>query len=393
MDVIARLDCDGPAADAISVRMSKILGQNWRPCGSSWKKLVGSPTCGALWEGQFEEVLSETWIGKNTELGMSVYSPKMAGREQNMALLWKKLMKETKDDAEARDDYWSMEGNFIDRFHLEPRVQLCVPKEESFSIPLKYIDVTRSTHTDLDVMQEKRIDNYRNVDVNRSLSRLMERFHEIYIRDWQKFKRLQDQITCGLRYGPRLEKAAQNREKQEWAIEKPNLENARQVLWRDQNNAHKSGCVARKHESTIIGMSMWIEYLSHSSTRFTKLFDFFWETASKICVVHGAPNKDSSNHRTWLFVAFDLEWHDKSCQKAGKARMGSGETKDRQRSETEDKTTTGTLQNQMESVGERSVSDQSKPCSGWRISILANSSRCCCPLWRCTSRLSWKSAY
>ena len=100
-----------------------------------------------------------------------------------MALLWKKLMKETKDDAEARDDFWSMEGHFIDRYHLEPRIQLCVPKEESFSIPLKYIDVTRSTHTNLDVMQEKRIDNYRNVDLNRSLSRLMERFHEIYIRD------------------------------------------------------------------------------------------------------------------------------------------------------------------------------------------------------------------
>ena len=45
-----------------------------------------------------------------------------------------------------------------------------MPKEETVSIPLKYIDVTRSTHTDLDVMQEKRIDDYWNVDENRSLS-------------------------------------------------------------------------------------------------------------------------------------------------------------------------------------------------------------------------------
>ena len=36
----------------------------------------------------------------------------------------------------------------------------CVPKEETFPIPLKYIDVTRSTHTDLDVSQEKKIDEY-----------------------------------------------------------------------------------------------------------------------------------------------------------------------------------------------------------------------------------------
>ena len=50
------------------------------------------------------------------------------------------------------------------------RVQLFVPKEESFPIPLKYIDVIRSIHTDLDVAQEKRIDDYWNVDGNRNLS-------------------------------------------------------------------------------------------------------------------------------------------------------------------------------------------------------------------------------
>ena len=37
-------------------------------------------------------------------------------------------------------------------------------REESFPIPLKYIDVTRTTHTNLDVKQEKRIDDYWNID-------------------------------------------------------------------------------------------------------------------------------------------------------------------------------------------------------------------------------------
>ena len=46
----------------------------------------------------------------------------------------------------------------------EPRVQLYVPKGESFP------DVIRSTHTDLDVAQEKRIDDCWNVDGDRSLS-------------------------------------------------------------------------------------------------------------------------------------------------------------------------------------------------------------------------------
>ena len=60
--------------------------------------------------------------------------------------------------------------DFIYRHHDEPRVHLYVPEEETFRIPLKYIDVIRSTHTDLDVLQEKRDDDYWNVDLNRSLS-------------------------------------------------------------------------------------------------------------------------------------------------------------------------------------------------------------------------------
>ena len=36
-------------------------------------------------------------------------------------------------------------------------------REESFPIPFKYIDVSRTTHTDLDVKQEKRIDDYWNI--------------------------------------------------------------------------------------------------------------------------------------------------------------------------------------------------------------------------------------
>ena len=76
---------------------------------------------------------------------------------------------EIKDDAEARNDPWSTEGDFIYRHHVEPRVQLYVPKEESFPIELKYIDVTRTMHTNLDVLPESRIDDYWHVDVDRNL--------------------------------------------------------------------------------------------------------------------------------------------------------------------------------------------------------------------------------
>ena len=76
---------------------------------------------------------------------------------------------ETKDDAETQNDFWSIQGDFIYRHRVELRVQFFVQKEEYFTTPLKYIDVIRSTHTDLDVAQEKRIDDHWNVDGNRKL--------------------------------------------------------------------------------------------------------------------------------------------------------------------------------------------------------------------------------
>ena len=65
------------------------------------------------------------------------------------------------DAGEAINDFLSMSGNFI--YHVEFRVKLYSPREESFPIPLKYIDVSRTMHTNLDVKQEKRIDDYWNI--------------------------------------------------------------------------------------------------------------------------------------------------------------------------------------------------------------------------------------
>ena len=59
------------------------------------------------------------------------------------------------DAGEAIHDFWSMSRNFIYRHHVEPRVKLYSPREESFPIPLKYIDVSRATRTNLDVKQER----------------------------------------------------------------------------------------------------------------------------------------------------------------------------------------------------------------------------------------------
>ena len=76
----------------------------------------------------------------------------------------------TRDDEEAKNDFWTITGEFIYRHHVVPRVKLCVPKEESYPIPMKYIDVTRMTHTLLDVLLEKQIEDYWNVDGENELS-------------------------------------------------------------------------------------------------------------------------------------------------------------------------------------------------------------------------------
>ena len=71
------------------------------------------------------------------------------------------------DAGEATNDFWSMPGSPTHRHHVETRVKLYSPREESFPVPLKYLDVSRTTHTNLD--QEKRIDDYWNIDGSRGL--------------------------------------------------------------------------------------------------------------------------------------------------------------------------------------------------------------------------------
>ena len=48
-------------------------------------------------------------------------------------------------DSEAKDVFWSTSGDFTYCHHVEPRVNLYVSTEESFPVPLEYIDVTTTT--------------------------------------------------------------------------------------------------------------------------------------------------------------------------------------------------------------------------------------------------------
>ena len=143
---------------------------------------------------------------------------------------------------EAINDFWSMSGNFIYRHHVEPRVKLYSPREESFPIPLKYIDVSRTTRTNLDVMQENRIDDYLNIDGSRDLSDSWTGFNQFtlleekppdgYMRSKERLTKRQvtsrpDHLWREL--WTKLKRNAKLREKQKWSIEKPKLDNARRL--------------------------------------------------------------------------------------------------------------------------------------------------------------------
>ena len=83
---------------------------------------------------------------------------------------------------EAMNDFWSMSGSFIYRHHVQPRVKLHSLREEPFPIPLKYIDVSRTTSTNLDVKQERRIDDSWNIDGSRDLSDSWTGFTQVTVR-------------------------------------------------------------------------------------------------------------------------------------------------------------------------------------------------------------------
>ena len=135
-----------------------------------------------------------------------------------------------------------MSGNSIHRHHVEPRVKHYSPREESFRIPLKYIDVSRTTHTNLHVMHERRIDDYWNIDESRDLSDSWTGFTQFTLLEekppdgymWSGERLTRKQLTSRPDYlwpelWTKLGRNAQLKERQKWSHEKPKLDNARKL--------------------------------------------------------------------------------------------------------------------------------------------------------------------
>ena len=140
--------------------------------------------------------------------------------------------------------------------------------------PLKYIDVTRTTHTNLDVKQEKRIDDYWNIDGSRDLSDLWTGFTQFTLLDekapdgytWSGGRLTRKQLTSRPDHlWPELWKSmgknAKLKGKQKWSEEKIHLDNARKlrgIYFIDPEDKEFKETIknARKKLETSVGPAM-----------------------------------------------------------------------------------------------------------------------------------------
>ena len=143
----------------------------------------------------------------------------------------------------AKNDFWSMSGeaSFI-VITLYPRVKLYVPGEESFPIPMKYIKVTRTTQTSLDVYcwrqtywwQLERGWRKRICQMHGQASQDSSYWTKGHLMDTRSLggdlrgnKQPQDPTMYGQICGSICLMHRNRKAKQRWAIEKPKLDNAR----------------------------------------------------------------------------------------------------------------------------------------------------------------------
>ena len=143
------------------------------------------------------------------------------------------------DAGEAINDFWSMSGNFIYRQHVEPRVKLYSPERR---IIHHSTDVSRTTYTNLDVKQEKRIDDFWNIDASRDLSDSWTGFTQFTLLEekppdgsmWSRERLTRKQLTSRPDHlwpeiWKTIGKHAKLKEKRKWSNEKLHLENARKL--------------------------------------------------------------------------------------------------------------------------------------------------------------------
>ena len=145
-----------------------------------------------------------------------------------------------------------------------------MPKEESFPIPLKYVVVIRTTHTNLDVLEERRIDDCWNVDADRSLSDSWAGFTKFSLRSenlpkgcmwsWERLTKIQattrpDYVWPETWSG--MPKAAQKKKASMVHLKKTKLDDARKLrgsYFIDPENGEYDDTIKKRREKLEISM-------------------------------------------------------------------------------------------------------------------------------------------
>ena len=205
------------------------------------------------------------------------------------------------DAGEAINDFWSMSGNFIFHHHVEPRVKLS-PREESFPVPLKYIDDSRTTSTNLDVKQERRNDDFWNIDGSRGVSDSWTSFtlstplEEIppdgYM--WSRWRLTRRQLTSRPDYSwpqlwEKMGKHAKLKEKQKWSHEKLQFDNARKLRGIYSFDLEdKEFKVTIKNARKKLETHQWLLLCPAKLSRARKIVGVHPMRSKKICVCCGS---------------------------------------------------------------------------------------------------------
>ena len=150
---------------------------------------------------------------------------------------------ESRDDEEIPEDSWSIQGNFIYRHHIEPRIQLYVPERRI--TPYSTENTLMSSGQLIRFGRSTRKMNWWLLECRRKQKsvRFVDGFQKIYVIErnssekgymWSRRRLTKIQTTSRPDHTwpdawIRIGKAGQRREKQEWAIEKPKLEYARNL--------------------------------------------------------------------------------------------------------------------------------------------------------------------
>ena len=86
----------------------------------------------------------------------------------------------TRDDAEAKNDFWSITGDFIYRHHVEPRVQTVRAERRIISYSAEVHRRYQKYTYIIGCIVGENIDDYWNVNGEKRIIRCMDRLHKIH---------------------------------------------------------------------------------------------------------------------------------------------------------------------------------------------------------------------